>query len=90
MNLVNTLMSSMMLKPCTRQAKESLGLMVSHHFHSESAFFMILNTRSISHLQAVFVAYLAKHGKTIAKVIKSEFNGEMENTLIAIGTTSLK
>jgi annexin A7/11 len=51
----------------------------------ESAFLMIFNTRSYAHLKKLFASYLQKYQKTIEKVIKSEFSGDMERALLAIG-----
>lgn len=50
----------------------------------ESTFIMIFCTRSDRHLVAVFDAYTQKHNKTMDKVIKSEFSGDMEKALLAM------
>jgi annexin A7/11 len=46
---------------------------------------MVLNSRSTPHLQAVFNAYQQKYNKSFEKVIKSEFSGDLKNTLLALG-----
>lgn len=45
---------------------------------------MILNTRSYAHLRALFAAYVQTKGKTMEKVIKAEFSGDMERTLLSL------
>jgi annexin A7/11 len=45
---------------------------------------MILNTRSISHLQLVFKEYLKKLGTSMVNVIQKEFSGNLEKALVAV------
>lgn len=51
----------------------------------ESVFNMILCSRSYSHLQQVFMEYHRLAGRDFEDAIKSEFSGDIENGLIAIG-----
>lgn len=49
---------------------------------------MILNTRSENHIRAVMAAYQQQYGKTLSQVIKSEFTGDLERSLLALGMSS--
>jgi hypothetical protein len=49
----------------------------------ESVFTSMLASKSYGHLAAVSQAYSAKHGKTIASVIKEEFSGDLQKVLVA-------
>lgn len=45
---------------------------------------MILNTRSENHLRAVFIAYQKAFNTPFEKVIKSEFSGDLNKSLVAL------
>lgn len=49
----------------------------------ESVFIRILASKSYEHLAAVSKAYSAKHGKSFATIIKSEFSGTLQKVLIS-------
>ena len=51
----------------------------------ESTFNMILCSRSFCQLQQVFLEYHRLTGRDFEDVIKSEFSGDIENGLRAIG-----
>jgi len=50
----------------------------------EMEFVRIFNTRAEPHLFKVFDAYAHKYGKSVEKVVKSEFRGFMEDILVAV------
>ncbi|KIK59347.1 hypothetical protein GYMLUDRAFT_44704 [Collybiopsis luxurians FD-317 M1] len=54
----------------------------------EIAFCNIIVNRTTPHLTALWDAYQRQHGKTLSKVIKSEFSGHMKNTLLYIVTAA--
>jgi annexin A7/11 len=49
----------------------------------ESVFISMLASKSYGHLAAVSQKYSAKHGQTIANVIKEEFSGTLQKVLVA-------
>lgn len=51
----------------------------------ESTFNSILCTRSYPQLRRVFMEYQRISGKTLEQAIKSEFSGDIETGLLAIG-----
>lgn len=51
----------------------------------ESVFNMIMCSRSYRHLQQVFLEYQNLTGRDFDDAIKSEFSGDIENGLRAIG-----
>lgn len=55
----------------------------------ESTFNMILCSRSYLQLQQVFLEYHRLTGRDFEDVIKSEFSGDIENGLRAIGKNSI-
>ncbi|KAJ3726101.1 hypothetical protein C8R42DRAFT_659987 [Lentinula raphanica] len=54
----------------------------------EIAFCNIIINRTTPHLTALWEAYQRQHGKTLSKVIKSEFSGHMKNSLLYIVTAA--
>ncbi|KAF5367590.1 hypothetical protein D9757_010641 [Collybiopsis confluens] len=54
----------------------------------EVAFCNIIVNRTTPHLTALWEAYQRQHGKTLSRVIKSEFSGHMKNTLLYIVTAA--
>lgn len=50
----------------------------------ESVFISIFASRSENHLKAVFEAYAKRYNKSMEKVVKSEFSGDLEDGLLAI------
>ncbi|KIK57970.1 hypothetical protein GYMLUDRAFT_171999, partial [Collybiopsis luxurians FD-317 M1] len=48
----------------------------------------IIISRSRPHLTALWEAYVHQHGKTLSKVIKTQFSGPMKTTLLYIATAA--
>lgn len=50
----------------------------------EKTFINIFCSRTEAHLKSVFAQYQQKYGKTISKVVLSEFSGDLEDGLMSI------
>ena len=53
----------------------------------EDVFTMILVSRSVPHLCAVFQAYQDKYGQQMESVIEDEMSGDTKRAFLAIGQT---
>lgn len=56
----------------------------------ESTFNMILCSRSFSQLQQIFLEYHRLTGRDFEDVIKSEFSGDIQNGLRAVGKWNME
>jgi annexin A7/11 len=65
-----------------------LGATGNNTFSSQIAFCNIIINRTRPHLTALWEAYQRQHGKTLSKVIKSEFSDHMKTTLLYIVTAA--
>lgn len=50
----------------------------------EQAYINVFALRNFAHIDQVSIVYEATYGKPLSTMIKEEFNGDMQNALVAI------